>query len=175
MIIEIKGQEYLNPDIRFESGEIIFRYTSDATFMEIVNQFALEPGDSIKQYNDSHEQIGEWYIIQMGSIKLPGSPDGEAQVIIHYRVSQLGKEAQEALNSNVDEISDAALELAGMIAQFDESLTDKITYVEDTNKSTNRIISALQEQTNSNTYAISDLSNRFNILADRIARLENRG
>ena len=174
MIIEIKGKQYLNPGWRVENGIAQLRIRSDATFEEISEDFVLTQGECILQFNDSEQQISAWYVEGMASIELPGEDKNEV-VIIKYHVSQLAKDAQDSLQTDVDDASDAVLELCEMISEQQSTLSDTCARIEGSQKDQQNRMDALSQTLNLHTVSIGNLESMFNTLADRVARLENGG
>lgn len=173
MIIEIKGKQYVNPDWRIDKGIGELQIHTEATFTELAADFVLEQGASIKQYNDNEEQIGEWYVEGMASIQLPGE-DGSKVAIIKYHISQLGLDAQEAINADLDDATMSVLELAGMLSTAKRNFNDTATRVEASQAEQSGRIDTLTQITNQLNEAINRCESMYNILADRVAVLENK-
>lgn len=174
MKIEINGTMYTNPDFRVDNGIATLRILSDKTFAEIAEDFVVAAGESIKQYDDSDNQIGELYVEGMASIQLPGE-DGSEVVTIKYHISQIGKDAQEALQEDAEDAMDAILELCELIGQQTQELEDTCSRIEDSQSEQGQRLDSLSETLTSNTQAISRWETMYNALADRVARLENGG
>lgn len=173
MIIEIKGKRYSNPDFNVQNGLAVFRIHSEKSFSEIAEDFVLENGDSIIQYNDSEEQIGEFYVEGMASIRLPGE-DGSEVVTIKYKVSQLGKEAQEALNDDLEMATISILELSGIVSQAKRNFNDTATRLEGRFSDHEEQLTSLTNAQNTINAAMNRWETMYNTLADRVARLENK-
>ena len=172
MIIEIKNKQYDNPDFSVENGIATLKIVSEASFSEITEDFVLESGDSIIQFNDNEEQIGEFYIQSMASVQLPGE-DGSDVVTIKYHVTQLGLDAQEALNDDLDVTTLSVLELAGILATAKQNFTDVTNRMETNIEEHNNRISTVSSLQNSINERMSRIESLYDILADRVARLEN--
>lgn len=172
MIIEIKGNLYNNMDFRINGGMAELRFPSEKTFAEIVADFALNEGDSIIQRNDSEEQVGVFCVEKMGSIQLPGE-DASDVVTIKYHISQLGKEAQEAITEDLDIATLSVLELAGIVSRAKKSFDDAAKRVEEGLTEHNNRLVAIRETVDGHTNTISQWENMYNRLADRVAQLEN--
>lgn len=173
MILVIKGKQYDNPNWMIQNGIGELRIHSDADFAQITADFALVAGDSIVQLNDNEEQIGQWYVEGMASIQLPGE-DGSDVVTIKYHVSQLGKDAQEAIKDDLDMTSMSVLELAGIVATAKKNMNDTAERVEQAQKEQKSQISTIQQLQNQMNESISRWETMYNTLADRVARLENK-
>ena len=173
MIIAIKGKRYNNPNFGIQNGLAVLRIHSEQTFAEIAEDFMLESGDSIVQYNDSEEQIGEFFIEGMASIQLPGEDDSDV-VTIKYKVSQIGKEAQEALNEDLDMATLSVLELAGIISQAKRNFNDTAARIESSFSEHEHRITALGNTQNTINEAMNSWESMYNALADRVAELENK-
>lgn len=172
MILVIKNKQYDNPDWVVQSGIGELRIHSEADFAQISADFALVAGDSILQLNDNEEQIGQWYVEGMASIQLPGE-DGSDVVTIKYHISQLGKDAQEALTDDLDMTSMSVLELAGIVATAKQNMNDTANRIEQSQEEQSSRISTIQQLQNQMNEAISRWETMYNTLADRVARLEN--
>lgn len=172
MIIEIKNKQYNNPDFSVENGIATLKIVSEASFSEITEDFVLESGDSIIQFNDNEEQIGEFYIQGMASVQLPGE-DGSDVVTIKYHVTQLGLDAQEALNDDLDVATLSVLELAGILATTKQNFTDVTNRMETNIEEHNNRISTVSSLQNSINERMSRIESLYDVLADRVARLEN--
>lgn len=175
MIIKIKNKQYINPDWRVENGIALFRFASDASFAQIIADFSLEKGDEITQLNDNEEVIGKWYVDGMASIKMPGDEDGEDQVVIKYYVSQLGYDAQAALNDDMDTATITILELASLVSRLQGSYEDAEKRMKQTEEEYERSYAEMRNILNHHTDSISQWETSYNTLADRVATLENRG
>lgn len=172
MIIKIKGKLYNNPNWSVQGGIGVLKIKSEKTFAEIAEDFVLEAGDSILQYNDNEEQIGEWYVEGMASVQLPGENDSDV-VTIKYHISQIGKEAQEALTEDLDDATMSVLELASLVTAAKKTITDTASRIEDSQKEQGIRLDTLSNTTNSLNERLSALEIAYNNLADRVARLEN--
>lgn len=173
MILVIKGIQYENLDWRVTNGIGEIRLHSEESFSEISAKFALNAGDSILQLNDNEQQIGEWYIESMASIQLPGE-DGSDVVTIKYHISQIGKDAQEALTEDLDMASLSVLELAGIVANAKQEMLDTVKRVEQAQQVQNESITTMQRIMNQLVETTSHWESMYNILADRVAQLENK-
>lgn len=173
MIIEIKGKRYDNPDFRINNGIAELRMHSEASFAEVFSDFALDAGDTIRQFNDNEEQIGEWYVEGMASIQLPGE-DGSDVVTVKYHITQISKEAQEALTDDLDTASMSVLELAGIVANAKKEMNDTATRIEQEQQEHNERLSTIQQVLNNLNETTSRWESMYNVLADRVAKLENR-
>ena len=173
MLIEINGKQYLNPDFRVANGIAEMRIQSDKTFAEIAEDFVVEAGDSIKQYNELEQQIGEYYVEGMASIQLPGE-DGTELVTIKYHVSQIGKDAQDAMSGDIEDASDAALELCEIIGEMDQNLNDTCRRIENSQQEQGQQLNNFSQTQTQHTKAIERWESMYNALADRVARLENK-
>lgn len=172
MILVIKNKQYDNPNWVVQNGIGELRIHSEADFAQISADFALQAGDSILQLNDNEEQIGQWYVEGMASIQLPGE-DGSDVVTIKYHISQLGKEAQEAITDDLDMTSMSVLELAGLLSTAKKNFSDTAERVEQGLEEQSSRISTIQQLQNQMNEAISRWETMYNTLADRVARLEN--
>lgn len=173
MILVIKNKQYDNPDWRVEKGIGVLRIPSEKSFAEIVSDFSLSAGESIVQLNDSGAQIGEWYVEGMASIQLPGEDDSDV-VTIKYHISQIGKEAQEALNDDLDMATLSVLELATMVTDAKKVITDTASRIEESQQEQGNLIKTLTNKLNTMTEQVARWENMYNTLADRVARLENK-
>lgn len=175
MIIQIKNKQYINPDWRVEKGVALFRFATDASFAQIIEDFSLNAGDEITQLNDNEEVIGKWYVDGMASIKMPGDEDGEDQVVIKYYVSQLGHDAQMALNEDMDTATITILELASLVSRLKTSYDEAEKRMKQAEEEYQRSYTEMRELLNHHTNSISQWETSYNRLADRVATLENRG
>ena len=174
MIIEIKGNQYTDPDFKVDNGIATLRVHSEASFADVVDDFALEAGDEIGQYNDSEEQVGVLYVEGMASIQLPGE-DGTDVVTVKYHVSQIGKDAQEALTDDLDMTTFSVLELAGILSQAKRSFENTAARVESGLTEQGERITTMRNTVDAHTATISHWETMYNALADRVAALENKG
>ena len=94
-------------------------------------------------------------------------------VTVKYHISQIGKEAQEALNNDVGDASDAVLELCEMIATMEGTVDDTCTRIEDSQSKQGSRLDNFSATLNQHTQSISRWESMYNALADRVARLEN--
>ena len=190
MIIEINNKRYTNPDFTTKNGIALIRIDSDASFQEISADFLLDEGDMINQYDDSENQIGQWYVKGMCSIRMPGE-DGAEKVEVKYYISQLGKDAREVIEGNVDENTDAVLELADYITTIEQTYDDykdeldnqfddfKSTVNSTINNLTQTIngistqLTAMQAQMDSLNSSMGILRTHDESLNQRVTRLEN--
>jgi predicted nuclease with TOPRIM domain len=83
-------------------------------------------------------------------------------VIVSVKATSLSTEAEQALEDDIDENTEAILELGGLIADMDEAHT-RMNNLE---ARLDRLPANVQDQ-------INELNNRYNALADRVAALEN--
>lgn len=173
MVIEINGKQYIDPDWRVENGIAEIRIHSEKTFAEIADDFVLDAGDSIIQYNDNDEQVGEWYVEGMASIQLPGE-DGSDVVTIKYHISQLAKDAQEALNEDLDDTTMSVLELAGLLSTAKKNFQDTANRLEGSLSEQEQRISNISQTQTAINQSIARIDGLYNALADRVARLENK-
>lgn len=173
MILVIKGKQYDNPNWGVQNGIGELKIHSDADFAQITADFAMQAGDSILQLNDNEEQIGQWYVEGMASIQLPGE-DGSDVVTIKYHVSQLGKEAQDALRDDLDMASISVLELAGIVATAKKNMSDTANRVEQAQEEQKSRVSTIEQLQKQMNDSISHWETMYNTLADRVARLENK-
>lgn len=173
MILVIKGKQYDNPNWGVQNGIGELRIHSDADFAQITTDFALQAGDSILQLNDNEEQIGQWYVEGMASIQLPGE-DGSDVVTIKYHISQIGKEAQDALMGDLDMTSMSLLELAGIVATAKKNMSDTANRIEQAQDEQKSRVSTIEQLQNQMNEAIGRWESMYNTLADRVARLENK-
>lgn len=174
MVIEINGRQYINPDFKVDNGIATIKVLSDKTFSEIASDFVVSAGDSILQYDDNGNQIGELFVEGMASIQLPGE-DGSEVVTVKYHVSQIGTDAQDALHEGVEDASDAILELCELIAEQTQTIEETCSRIEDSQSEQGHRLDSLSNTLNSNTESISRWETMYNTLADRVARLENGG
>lgn len=174
MIIVIKGNQYQDPDFRVDNGIATLRIHSEASFADIVDDFALEAGDEIGQYNDNEVQVGVLYVEGMASIQLPGE-DGTDVVTIKYHISQIGKDAQEALTDDLDMATFSVLELAGIVSQAKRTFEDTANRVESGLAEQDERITTMRNAVDTHTETIAHWETMYNALADRVAALENRG
>lgn len=173
MIIVIKGKQYDNPNWMVQNGIGELRIHSDADFAQIAADFALVAGESILQLNDNEEQIGQWYVEGMASIQLPGE-DGSDVVTIKYHISQIGRDAQDALTEDLDMTSMSLLELAGIVATAKKDMTDTANRIEQAQEKQESQIGEIQRLQNQMNESIGRWETMYNTLADRVARLENK-
>lgn len=173
MIIKIKGKEYSPVNFQVQKGVLEVQVHSEATFAELIEDFVLEAGQSITQYNDNEEQIGAFYVEGMASIQLPGEGDLDV-VIIKYHVSQIGKDAQEALANDLDDTSMSVLELAGLFSVSKKQFTDMVEEMRACRDDYINRFESINQRQNNVQDALSRLYDTVNDLADRVAVLENR-
>lgn len=173
MIIEIKGKRYNNPIFSVQNGLAVFRIHSEKSFSEIAEDFVLENGDSISQYNDNEEKIGEFYVEGMATIQLPGEDDSKL-VTVKYKVVQLGKEAQEALSDDLDMTTLSVLELSGVLSQAKRNFNDTATRIESSFSDHEQRLTSLANTQNTINAAMNRWESMYNSLADRVAQLENK-
>ena len=172
MIIEIKGIQYVDPPISNENGVFMIRVTPVGGFGSLVDDFLLQPGDEIIQLNDNEQIIGVWHVQSMNSIEMP-KPNGDGMADIRYNVSQIGVEAQDAIQADVIDNTDAVLELCSLIAEMAEEQSNNFADYDERIASAQQDIEEKQRTMDQQTISISQLETMFNNLADRVARLEN--
>ena len=173
MIIIIKGNQYENPRVEFEKGVLEIRLFHEGTFADIVEAFNLEAGDEITQLNDNEETIGLWNVNSMNCIRMP-EEGGDGTVTIRYNVSQLGIEAQEVISADVDDATNAVLELCELTAIMQEQLDTDISRVENSISDTDSRLTQTRQTVNQINESVSNWESMYNTLADRVARLENK-
>lgn len=173
MIISIKNKMYYNPQFFVENGLATLKIISEQSFSDIINEFTLQQGDRILQFNDNEEQIGEFYVEGMASVQLPGE-DGSTVVTIKYKVNQLGIDVQEVLNDNIDLATLSILELATIVSNTKHNLEDELSHFNNTFEEHDNRLHNLETNQNTLIESVSHWESLFNILADRVATLENR-
>jgi predicted nuclease with TOPRIM domain len=109
----------------------------------------------------------------MSSIQLPGE-DGSTVVTIKYKVNQIGKDAQEALNNDLDLATLSILELSTVVSNTRHGLEDNMSHLQNTFGEHKTRLENLEREQNSLIETVGHWETLFNTLADRVAVLENR-
>ena len=185
MVIEINGQRLVNPDWQVDRNIVTLRLETGASFGELLDDFGLGEGDVISQYNDNDYLIGEFHVLGLASIQVAGAGSDPGLAEIRYRVSQIGLSAQEALESDIGDTSDALLELAAMIADMDAEYqlalenfrteqTERLTMSQEGWESERERLNTIQNTLNSHNEMFVQIQNLVNGFADRIAVIENQ-
>lgn len=147
-----------------ERGEAALILKTDETIGEVASTF--DGNDTIHAFDDNDVETGVWYVKSVISIYQnyeSHTPEEPREVIVNIKATALTAEAEEALGSDINENSDAILELANLIADMD-----------DANVRINNIEGVLEGIPKDIVERFGDLGDRYNALADRIAALENK-
>jgi DNA-binding transcriptional regulator YbjK len=122
--------------------------------------------DTVKAYDDNDIETGVWYVTQLLSIYQnyeSRTPDEPREVVVSLKATSLSAEAEQSINTSIEEANDALIELASLIEDMEEA-----------NIAINRIDGVLEGIPRDIVERFDAMNNAYNELADRVARLENR-
>jgi len=122
--------------------------------------------DTVKAYDDNDIETGVWYVTQLLSIYQnyeSRTPDEPREVVVALKATSLSAEAEQSINTSIEEANDALIELASLIEDMEEA-----------NIAINRIDGILEGIPRDIVERFDAMNNAYNDLADRVARLENR-
>lgn len=122
--------------------------------------------DTVKAYDDNDNETGIWYVTQLLSIYQnyeSRTPEEPREVVVSLKATSLSTEAEQSLNEGLEEANDALIELAALIEDMEEA-----------NIEINKIKGVLDGIPRDIVARFDAMNNNYNILADRVARLENR-
>ena len=167
MKIVVNEKVYQNCNLGFnmERGEAVLSIKTDESISEIASVF--DGDDTIHAFDDNDVETGVWYVTTVIGIYQnyeSRTPEEPREVIVSMKASALTTEAEEALGSSIDENMEAILELGALVAD----MTDVQLELERVKEELNSIPKDLVQRFESIDIA-------FCSLADRIARLENKG
>ena len=146
-----------------ESGDAVLLLRTTESISEVAATF--DGDDTIHAYDDNDVETGTWYIHTVSAIYEnyeSRTPEEPREVVVKIRASALTTEAEEAINSSIDESIDAIMEIAAMIAD-----------AEDMSLEIERIKSRLDGFPSNIVTILDNINTTYNELADRVARLEN--
>ncbi len=147
-----------------ERGNAVMTITTEESIGEVAQTFDA-PNSLIITYNDDDIETGRWYIHQLISIyenyesKLKELP---REIVVSIRASTLTASTEENIFSQIEENTEAILELGSLIADVTD-IDHKITMLEED-------LNAIPTNINERFAALESV---YNTLADRIAVLEN--
>lgn len=184
MSLEINGVRYPDSSWRVESNTLILQLPDEYTFEDAVEAFTLESGYAIKQYNDNDDQIAEYYVVRMGSIEMPDGYE-HTKLVVKYYIGNIEQNAQAIIDGNLEEASDAILELAEYIVETAGDIDQRVEILEETQKEELKSVKedwagqkdrldVIEETLNRHNNTISHLQGLIEQYMDRIARVENR-
>ena len=165
MKIEINGKIYNDVVWTFDhaNGESSLLLKTNDSISEVAAAF--DGDDTINAYDDNNVKTGVWYVHAVTAIYAnyeSRTPEEPREVVVKLKASALTTEAEEELNSNINENIDAIMEIAEMIANVD-----------DVSLEIERIKSRLDGFPVDIVQQLDAINTAYNTLADRVARLEN--
>ena len=138
----------------------LLTFPSNETFSVISTWF--EPQGVLNIYDENDNLVCEWYNTSLRSIN--ETIDGIRKIQVNVKVTPITDSIKTIIQSNIDEDEDAIIELA-----------DVLDRIEVLNSGINDTVEELRTRLNDVIDSIDALSNQYNNLADRVARLENKG
>ena len=147
-----------------ERGEASLFIKTNETIGEVAGTF--DGDDTIRAFDDNNVETGVWYVHNLLGIYEnyeSHAPEDPRVVVVTLKASALTTEAEEAINSSIDENIDAIMEIAEMIAN-----------VEDVSLEIERIKDRLDGFPADIVERLDAINSTYNALADRVARLENK-
>lgn len=126
----------------------------------------FDGNDTVKAYDDNDNETGIWYVTQLLSIYQnyeSRTAEEPREVVVSLKATSLSTEAEESINTSIEEANDALIELAGLIEDMEEA-----------NIEINKIKGVLDGIPKDIINRFTSMNNAYNLLADRVARLENK-
>ena len=152
---------------------------TNESLVNILN--TISENQPIEVYSDEDELLSIWNNNGVKSIKSDTVNDTR-RVTIDFDVSIISSNAEAQLYKDIDESINGILELGTVVAEIDETLqshTESInglsTAAEATNENIELITSQINDLSASIRASLDEFQNNYNLLADRVAQLENGG
>lgn len=145
------------------------------SLLEIIGE-----NNNIEVYNDEDVLLATWYNSGVYAITTVGGTHTRT-VEITFDVSILSGNDKEELQGGIDETVDAAIELADIVAELsstsdkhDEDIKNAKEEIVDIKEDITNIHNAINAIPNDIPLQLSNIWDFYNILADRVAALENK-
>ena len=152
---------------------------TNESLVNILN--TISENQPIEVYSDEDELLSIWNNNGVKSIKSDTVNDTR-RVTIDFDVSIISSNAEAQLYKDIDESINGILELGTVVAEIDETLQSHAesinglsTAAEATNENIELITSQINDLSASIRASLDEFQNNYNLLADRVAQLENGG
>ena len=168
-----------NADWQVMDGKASIKFETEESYVGIAETFDNE-NTQIELLDENEQIIGKWYAKGLVSI---GIESGIAMIIYNVSIIDSGKEAE--FETGIDDANGALIELAEIIAEHDESIEEINEKLDEMGSKIDEKVEQIEETLVERIKDVEDalservtietqIDQRLNNLADRIALLENK-
>lgn len=179
MLLKINNRTFENADWNVDLSNGVLRAETDESVTEMIA--SIGDAEFIESYNEDI-LTGKWINRGIESIRKLDIGDGTMIMEIIFNLTTLSQDTELALQKGIDESVDAIFELGQIYSKLEEEYTEvqnQFNTIKEGNQRIDLLIKRLDEKVNATPSGIverfAEIDNRLNVLADRVATLENRG